>query len=141
MISSSKGKVVTKSKCRTKKRNIKNLVLSSSSDDECSSSSSEEGDEEKEEAEDKEEEEEGDDDSVHDVSDYLHLVDTLHYDNEYDSVYKSTRVVEEGDYIVVYRKKQLKNGQWAKGECISPIYAKDVVEMTELYSTMDERKK
>ena len=53
---------------------------------------------------------------MHDVSDYLHLVDTLHYDNEYDSVYKSTRVVEGEDYIVVYRKKQLKNGQWTKGD-------------------------
>ena len=57
-------------------------------------------------------------------------------------MYKSTRVVEGEDYIVVYRKKQLKNGQWTKGECISPISAKDLVEMTELYSTMvDERKK
>ena len=52
-------------------------------------------------------------------------------------MYKSTRIVEEDDYIVVYRRRQLKSGLWAKGECISPIYAKDVVEMTELYlSTM-----
>ena len=117
-------KITTKNRKRNKK-----LVLSSSEDE----MSSSEEDEEVEEEDEEKKEENSDNDSVHDISDYSYLVDTLHYDEEYDCVYKSTRVVELGGYIVVYRRRQLKSGLWAKGECISPIFAKDVVEMTELH--------
>lgn len=87
--------------------------------------------------EEKEEEKEktvnSDNESVHDISDYLHLVGTLHFDPDENSVYKTTRVVEIGEYIAVYRRRQLKNGQWAR-ESTQSIFAKDVVVMTELYS-------
>jgi len=71
---------------------------------------------------------------VHDISDYLHLVDTVHYDSDENCEYKSTRVVEEGEYIVVYRKRRLKNGNWATRESSQSIFAKDVEAMTNLYA-------
>jgi hypothetical protein len=46
-------------------------------------------------------------------------------------MYKTTRVKVLGDYIVVFRKRKLKNGQCAR-ESPRPIHAKDVVAMTEL---------
>jgi len=67
------------------------------------------------------------------------LADALHYDPDEKCEYKSTRVVQEGDYIVVYRKRQLKNGQWAKTENKHSIFAKDVVEMTKLYSMNNKK--
>jgi len=36
-------------------------------------------------------------DSVHDISDYLYLVDAHYYDEVEKSVYKATRIVEEGE--------------------------------------------
>ena len=104
-------------------REIKKIVLSSLDDKSFSSTEEEEVEAEQEVV---------DDDSVHDISDYLHLVDTLHYNKEEDSVYKPTRVAEDSNYIVVYRNQQVKNGQWARSEFISLIFAKDVVEMNVL---------
>ena len=65
-------------------------------------------------------------------------VGTLHFDPDENSVYKTTRVVELDEYIVVYRRKQLKKGQWAR-ESTQSIFAKDVVVMTELYSTFEKQ--
>ena len=85
-----------------------------------------------------EEREEGDSDnnSEHEILDYLYLVDTLHYDDEEGCQFKTTRVVEEERFIVVYRKKQLskKNGQFASRESPDTIHAKDVKIMTKSYS-------
>jgi len=41
--------------------------------------------------------------------------------------------VEEGGYIVVYRKRRLMNGSFKREEK-RPLYAKDVETMTNLYS-------
>ena len=77
---------------------------------------------------------------MHDISDYLYLVDKVHYDPEEKCEYKSTRVKEEGEYIVVYRKRRLKSGNWATRESPLPIFAKDVVVMTNLYSAKKKTK-
>jgi len=118
---------------RQRKKKNRKTDRSSSEEESSSSSSSEEEEEEEE------ENCSSDNESVHDISDYTHLVDALHYDPDEKCVYKSTRVVEEGDYIVVYRKRQLKNGQWAKTESNHSIFAKDVVEMTKLYSMNNKK--
>jgi len=55
----------------------------------------------------------------------------------YDSkilIYKLIRVVEEGEYIVVYRKRQLKYEQWGARDNPQTIFSKYIVEMTDLYS-------
>jgi len=51
----------------------------------------------------------------------------LHYDEEDKTIYKTTRVVEENGFIVVYRKKKYPNGKFASREDRNPIYAKVVV--------------
>jgi hypothetical protein len=68
---------------------------------------------------------------------YEQLVGTLHYDEDERSVYQTTRVVEEGDYIVVYRKRRLMNGNYKREER-RPLFAKDVEAMTKLYSAAEE---
>jgi len=70
---------------------------------------------------------------------YEHLVGTLHYDEDERSVYQTTRVLEEGDYIVVYRKRRLMNGSFKKEEK-RPLFAKDVDTMTKLYSVAGKKK-
>ena len=74
-----------------------------------SSSSDVEEEEEYEDEEEKQTATDSDNESVHELSDYMYLIDTMHYDPEEKSIYKSTRVLEEGEHIVVYRKRQLKN--------------------------------
>ena len=81
-----------------------------------------------------------DNESEHDISEYLHLVGTLHYDPDERGVYQTTRVVEEGGYIVVYRKRRLMNGNFKKEEK-RPLYAKDVETMTTLYSAGKDNNK
>ena len=76
------------------------------------------------------------DNEEYDIDKFTYLKNKLHYDDEDKKVYKTTRVVEENGYIVVYRKRKLTNGRFASKEERSPIYAKDVVEYTKLY---DER--
>ena len=63
---------------------------------------------------------------------YQQLVGKLHYDEDERGVYQTTRVVQEGDYIVVYRKRRLMNGNFNK-EQKHPLYAKDVETMTNHY--------
>ena len=63
---------------------------------------------------------------------YEALVGTMHYDPDERGVYQTTRVVEEGGYIVVYRRRKLMNGTFNK-EQKRPLYAKDVETMTKLY--------
>ena len=63
---------------------------------------------------------------MHDISDYLYLVDKVHYDPEEKCENKSTRVNEEGEYIVVYRRIRLNCGNWATRKSHLPIFAKDV---------------
>ena len=71
---------------------------------------------------------------------YEHLVGTLHYDEVERIMYQTTRVVvEEGDYIVVYRKRRLMNGSFKKEEK-RPLFAKDVDTMTKLYSVAGKKK-
>ena len=73
-----------------------------------------------------------DNESIHNISEYIHLVGTLHYDPDERADYQTTRVVEEGDYIVVYRKRRLMNGKFKREER-HPLFAKDVEIMTKLY--------
>jgi len=54
-------------------------------------------------------------------------------------MYQTTRVVEEGGYIVVYRKRRLMNGNFKKEEK-RPLFAKDVESMTNLYSVAGKKK-
>jgi hypothetical protein len=105
-----------------------------------SSSSDVEEEEEDEDEEEKKTATDSDNESVHELSDYMYLIDTMHYDPEEKCIYKSTRVLEEGEYIVVYRKRQLKNGQWSARDSPQSIFAKDIVEMTNLYSSMNNKK-
>jgi len=143
--SSSNDKPTAKRTPKNNNNNNKRKKAMSSSDDESASSENdsrkvEEIDEDDEDEDDEEETiSSSDNGSVHDISDYLYLINMLHYDKDEKCVYISTRVVEEGDYIVVYRKRQLKNGQWAKSESYQPIFAKDVVEMTKLYSMNNKK--
>lgn len=142
--SSSNDKPTAKRTPKNNNNNNKRKKAMSSSDDESASSENdsrkvEEIDEDDEDEDDEEETISSDNGSVHDISDYLYLINMLHYDKDEKCVYISTRVVEEGDYIVVYRKRQLKNGQWAKSESYQPIFAKDVVEMTKLYSMNNKK--
>lgn len=80
-----------------------------------------------------------DDESTHAIFEFEHLVGTLHYDPDERAVYQTTRVVEEGDYIVVYRQRRLLNGKFKKEER-HPLYAKDVETMTKLYSETEKEK-
>lgn len=105
-----------------------------------SSSSDVEEEEEDEDEEEKQTATDSDNESVHELSDYMYLIDTMHYDPEEKCIYKSTRVLEEGEYIVVYRKRQLKNGQWSARDSPQSIFAKDIVEMTNLYTSMNNKK-
>ena len=70
---------------------------------------------------------------------YEHLVGTLHYDPDERAVYQTSRVVKEGDYVVVYRQRKLLNGNFKKEEKY-PLYAKDVETMTNLYSETEKKK-
>jgi hypothetical protein len=70
---------------------------------------------------------------------FLYLTNKLHYDEEDKTIYKTTRVVEENGFIVVYRKKKYPNGKFASREDRNPIYAKDVVEYTKAYDNMQKK--
>lgn len=80
----------------------------------------------------------GSEDSEYDLDKFTYLTNKLHYDEDDKRVYKTTRVVEENGFIVVYRKKRYSNGKFFSKEERSPIYAKDVVEYTKLYDRMNE---
>ena len=58
----------------------------------------------------------------------------MHYDPDEKCMYKSTRVAEKEGFIVVFRKRQFKDGRWSAREATIPIFAKDVVEMTNSYT-------
>jgi len=75
----------------------------------------------------------GSEDSEYEIDKFTYLKNKLHYDEEDKTIYKTTRIVEENGYLVVYRKKQYSNGKFAAKEDRSPIFAKDVVEYTKAY--------
>jgi hypothetical protein len=123
----------------SRKRKICKLDSSEneSSEDE-SSSSSEENESEKSEKINGSDDSSGSEDSEYDIDKFAYLRNTLHYDEDDKTIYKTTRVVEENGYIVVYRKKKYCNGKFAAKEEKSPIYAKDVVEYTKEYDRMNK---
>jgi len=82
----------------------------------------------------------GSEGSEYDIDKFTYLKNKLHYDDEENTVYKTTRVAEENGFIVVYRKKQYSNGKFASKEDRRPIFAKDVVEYTNLYDRMQTKK-
>ena len=135
------------SKNVTNVRKRKVGTLDSSEDeslgDELSSSSSEDNDNVQDDKNENGNSSEDDDASKSDESEYemdkfAYLRNRLHYDEEDETIYKTTRVVEENGYIVVYRKKKYSNGKFAAKEEKSPIFAKDVVEYTKLYDVMNK---
>jgi len=65
-------------------------------------------------------------DSEYEMDKFLYLTNKLHYDEEDKTIYKTTRVVEENGFIVVYRKKKYPNGKFASREDRNPIYAKEL---------------
>jgi len=78
-------------------------------------------------------------DSEYDMDKFTYLTNKLHYDEDDKTIYKTTRVVEENGFIVVYRKKKYPNGKFASREDRNPIYAKDVVEYTKAYDSMQQK--
>ena len=79
------------------------------------------------------------DDSEYEIDKFSYLANKLHYDDENKAVYKTTKVVEEGGFIVAYRKRRYPNGKFAMKEEKRPIFAKDVVEYTKAYDKMQPK--
>ena len=106
-ISTSNDNILKKSKVVAKKNNIKKRKsIDSSEEDEDSSSSTSSSSEGENSVNSK-----NSDESLHEMMDYAHLVNTLHYDPKEKCMYKSTRVVEKEGFIVVFRKRQFKDGR------------------------------
>jgi len=66
------------------------------------------------------------------------MVEILPVVEEDKTIYKTTRVVEENGFIVVYRKKKYPNGKFASRKNIYPTYANDVVEYTNAYDSIQK---
>jgi len=70
------------------------------------------------------------------ISHYEYLVGTTHKDDEDGMLYQTTRVVEENDLIVVYRRNIHKNGRLSVKED-GPIHVRDVEILTKEYESVD----
>ena len=67
-----------------------------------------------------------------DIDDFHYLVGTRHVDSVDGLLYETTRVLEEGQYLVAYRRLVLKDGTVFKRTEDGPIHVRDVAQMTEL---------
>jgi len=123
----------------TTSRKRKISMLGSSEDESSSSSEESESDQDdKSEKKNSSDDSSGSEDSEYHIDKFAYLRNKLHYDEDDKTIYKTTRVVEENGYIVVYREKKYSNGKFAAKEEKSPIYAKDVVEYTKEYDRMNK---